>query len=149
MLEVLNLTQEQKDKLRQMQDERMASVRENFQNFRDMSEEDREKMRTKMEEDQKKFSEQVKGLLTAEQKAQAEKLSAGAAEVREKLGMPAQPFQGRGPMGGRGANDRGGRGGPGGDGYRPGSGSWRPGQGTPDSGNAAPQGNRRFPRSEN
>ena len=140
-LEVLQLTAEQKDKIRKISEERVEAGRNAMQgvDFRNMSQEDRDKFRTDMEARAKKYGDQVKDVLTAEQKEKAEKLTAGAAEVREKLGI------GQGGATDRGSsrrNDRSGQGGPR-DNYVPGADSWRPGQGTPQS-TPNPNGGSRF-----
>ena len=128
-LETLNLTDAQKEQVRKVLAERDEALRAGF-NFRDATPEEREKFRTDMEARNKKLSEQITALLTPEQKAKAEKLTAEAPALREKLGMPA-PGQQRGQQRGQG--------GPGGQGgYTPGADSWRPGQGAPPGG-AAPQ----------
>lgn len=148
-LSAVNLTDEQKAKLKTLQDEQDAEVRKAFesrpqQNIRDLSQEEREKLfaqfRTEGEARQKKFVEKLKGILTAEQVAKAEKLTESAAQAREKLGIPAP---GQGGQGNR-------RGGQGAEGYRPGAGSWQPGQGgrRNNEGGEGRQQRRSFPQQE-
>jgi Spy/CpxP family protein refolding chaperone len=146
-LTVLNLTEEQKMSLKKIEAERNAEMRKAFENidFRNMSQEDRDKMRAEGEARNKKVGDQIKGILTPEQKEKGEKLTAEGKDLREKLGLPELGARGqRGPRG-----DRGGEGG-GGE-YRPGRDSWQPGQGggrpsRDDGGQAPPK--RSFPRSE-
>ena len=142
MLDVLALTDEQKAKIRQILEARMAAGREAREGFdgRNASQEERDKFRADSEARNKAFTDQIKALLTADQKAKAEKLSAGAAEVREKLGLPA-PGQGPG-QGQRQGGQRQGQGG--GGGYTPGANAWQPGQETPNSGGGGGQRNSRF-----
>ncbi|MCL2744986.1 MAG: Spy/CpxP family protein refolding chaperone [Planctomycetaceae bacterium] len=145
-LEVLNLTEDQKAKLKAAQDEQAEEIRKAMENrpqidWQGLSQEEREKrgaeLRAEGEARQKKFTDKVKGFLTADQIAKAEKLTAGAQETREKLGLPA-PGQGRGAGGGAGAGQQGERV----------PDSWRPGQGgRQQGGNQQPR--RAFPRSEN
>ncbi|GHT10138.1 hypothetical protein FACS1894170_01810 [Planctomycetales bacterium] len=148
-LGVLKLTDEQKAKVKAIEDQRSEKARAAFQGFRDLSPEDRTKRFQELEASGKEFAAQLKAVLTPEQLAQGEKLTAEAKAVRENLGLP-EPGQ-RGFGGDRGNRQRGGeRERPqGGDGYRPGAGSWQPGQGVqgqPQE-NDAPK--RQFPRSEN
>jgi len=145
-LEVLNLTEDQKAKLKAAQDEQAEEIRKAMENrpqinWQQLSQEERDKrgaeLRAEGEARQKKFTDKVKGFLTADQIAKAEKLTAGAQETREKLGLPA-PGQGRGAGGGAGAGQQGERV----------PDSWRPGQGgRQQGGNQQPR--RAFPRSEN
>ena len=151
MLEVLDLTAEQKDQILKITTDRNAEARKAMSgfNFREATQEDREKFRTEMDERAKKYGDKIKAVLTSEQKAKAEKLTVGAADLREKLGFgqPGQDrrpgFEQRGPGREQGGRQR--------DGYTPGANSWRPGQAIPNAPNAEP-GNRPqrgFPRSEN
>jgi len=144
-LEVLELTAEQKAKIRQISGERNAAFRTAMQgfDFRGASQEEREKFRADNEARGKTYSDQIKAVLTAEQREKAERLIAGATELREKLGIP-QPGQGRGPERGQ-DQGRGQRPRQDGSDYRPGDGSWRPGQDVPNSG-GNPSGTSRFRR---
>jgi Spy/CpxP family protein refolding chaperone len=146
-LAVLDLTAEQKAKLKEISAKRQSSF-QNF-DFRNASQEERTKRFAEMEASNKGFTEQIKGILTADQKAKAEKLTAESKDVREKFGIPA-PGQ-RGDRGGdrqRGDDRRGGN--RDGDGYRPGADSWRPGKGVAGDDKPADSTPRRtFPRSEN
>jgi len=142
-LGALDLTDAQKEQLRKLADER---PRIDFEGIADpRSPEGRAEMQKRIEAANTKFAEQVRGILTPEQRAKAEKLTAEAPALREKLGLPApgQPPQ-------RGQQQRPGQGPPGG-GFVPGPGDWRPGQGGPGA-PAAPAGGQRrggFPRGEN
>ena len=130
MLDVLALTADQKAKIRVIADKRGEEMREAMQNanIREMSQEERTKFVADNEARGKKYNDEIKALLTTDQKAKAEKLTAEAAEVRTKLGIP-QPGQ-RGQ--GQGQQRQGGP--QGGQGYTPGANAWRPGQDTPNSG---------------
>jgi Spy/CpxP family protein refolding chaperone len=148
-LEVLNLTEEQKAKLKAINEEREAESRAAFEkrgpiNWRELSQEEREKIgaeqRAENEARTKKFAEQIKAVLTPEQKEKAEKLTAEAKEIREKIGIGNRER--------REGEDRPGRGEGGGE-YRPGRNSWQPGQGTGERGNQNRQPRRAFPQTEN
>ncbi|MDR2705440.1 MAG: Spy/CpxP family protein refolding chaperone, partial [Planctomycetaceae bacterium] len=124
-LAVLNLTDEQKAKLKAINDEREAESRAAFEkrgqvDWRKLSQEEREKLGAELQAENevrtKKFAEQIKTVLTPEQKEKAEKLTAEAKEVREKVGIGTRER--------RGGDDRPAR--DGGE-YRPGQDSWRPG----------------------
>jgi len=145
MLEILVLTDEQKAKIRQILDERGTALRTAMQgfDFRGASQEEREKFRANIEARSKTYSDQIKAVLTAEQKAKAEELIAGAAELREKLGIPPQPQPGQGRPQGQDRGPRQGQQG-GGSEYRPGTNSWRPGQDVPPGSGGMPSGNSRF-----
>lgn len=140
MLDTLDLTADQKEKIRKITADREAearTTREGF-DFRNATPEDWEKVRAANEALNKKYAGQITAILTPEQKAKVEKLTAGIPALREKLGIPAP-----GQPGGRREQQRGR------EQYTPGDGSWRPGQGA--TGNASPtpprQGN--FPRDGN
>ncbi|MDR0608538.1 MAG: Spy/CpxP family protein refolding chaperone [Planctomycetaceae bacterium] len=149
-LEVLNLTEEQKAKLKTINDEREAESRAAFEkrgpiDWRKLSQEEREKLGAELQAENetrtKKFAEQIKAVLTPEQKEKAEKLTAEAKEVQEKIGF------GIGIRERRGGENRSGRG-EGGE-YRPDRDSWRPGQGAGERGNQNRQPRRTFPQTEN
>jgi len=130
MLETLDLTDAQREQIRRLAEARNARIGEI--NWRDQAERERF---------QSDFARQVRGLLTAEQRAKAERLTAEAPALRERLGMPT-PGQPRGQQGQQRPT-------PGG-GFVPGQGAWQPGQGAPDRvAPEAPRGRGGFPRSEN
>lgn len=132
-LDALALTDAQKEQLTKLLEERNAANLAAIQDvdIRGMSQAEREAFRTEREAANAKYAEQIKGVLTDEQKAKAEKLTAGAAELRDKLGMTAPGQQGQ--AGQQRGMQQGNRqpAGP----YSPREGSWTPGQGT----NAGPQ----------
>jgi len=139
-LDILDLTADQKEKIRKIQADREAesrTAREGF-DFRNATPEDWEKIRVANEALNKKYAGQITAILTPEQKAKAEKLTAGAPALREKLGIPA-PGQPGGRQRGQEGQGR--------EQYTPGDRSWRPGQGAPNDPPPPPrQGN--FPRSQ-
>ena len=140
-LDFVNLSDEQKEQIRKIAQERNAENLRVMQGFfdgtrdpRNMSQEDREKIRTEAEARNKQFSEKITALLTPEQRAKAQKLTEEAPAVREKLGIPAP-----GQPGQRVGQQRGGQQ----QGFVPGEGSWRPGQGgnAPNRGEEPRRGN--------
>ncbi len=145
-LEVLSLTSEQKAKLKAIEDERGAAMREVFEKMRGLrekSEEERRKlgdeMRAKGDELRKATEQKIQAILTEEQKAKAAQLSEEGKDLREKFQQQMRDRGGRGPRGD----------GPPPEGeYRPGANSWQPGQG----GNNRParEGERRraFPKAD-
>jgi hypothetical protein len=148
-LEFLNLTDEQKAKLKAINEARETESRAAFEkrrqnNWRDLSQEEREKLGTELQAENeartKKFAEQTKAVLTLEQKEKAEKLTAEAKQLREKIGIGNRERRGGGDRPGRGEGD---------GGYRPGRDSWQPGQGTGERGNPNRQPRRAFPQTEN
>jgi len=147
MLAVVDLTDAQKEQIRKITEERNAAMMADIQNINWRDREAMERSRVATEERNKKFADQIKALLTPEQKAKAEKLTAEAPALREKLGIPAP-----GPRGQQGPGQRGGQPPAPGGGFVPGSNAWRPGQDTPGAPPAAPPGGRQrggFPRGEN
>jgi len=94
MLEVVNLTDGQKGQIREIMAKREARNRTAIQDFnvRSATREEREKFRTDAETRVKEYRDRIKAVLTAEQKAKAEKLTAEAPALRERLGM-TQPGQ--------------------------------------------------------
>jgi Spy/CpxP family protein refolding chaperone len=145
-LEVLNLTDDQKSKLKAIQEEGEKTSRsfaEKFPSLRDLPEEQRRKafddLRSQGEEAGKKLKEKATAVLTPEQLEKAKKLTEEGKDLR-----PQRPD---GQRGERREDDRGER--RGGGEYRPGSDSWRPGQGAANGrgGNAQPP-RRSFPKSE-
>ncbi len=140
-LRALNLTEDQKKKVQEAQEKIMTTMRptEGF-DFRNASQEERqafmEKMRAAGEKAREEFQSALKGILTDDQKAKAEKLMKDVPEYLQRRGGPGQ-------------------GGPGGPGGRQGGNldNWQPGQGggqnpnpnreqRPQRGNA---GGRQFP----
>jgi hypothetical protein len=151
-LETLDLTADQKEKIAKLTADRDEAFRTAMQGVDFRNQEAREKFNADREARAKKFTEDIKAHLTSEQKAKAEKLTAAAPELREKLGLPA-PGQ-RLIQSGSG-QERGQRGGPGGRTYTPGADSWRPGDPVPGAAPPPPSdGNRQnrqrgsFPRGE-
>ena len=151
LLAAVDLTDAQKEQVRKLVEERNAEIA-NAMMARDWrsgppAPEERERLQTANEERNKKFADQIKAVLTPEQKAKAETLTAEAPALREKLGIPAP-----GPRGPQGSGQRQGGGGQAAP-YVPGSGAWQPGQGSSDAPPpaTAPAGQRRggFPRGEN
>ncbi|MDR2438538.1 MAG: Spy/CpxP family protein refolding chaperone [Planctomycetaceae bacterium] len=145
-LEVLNLTDEQKEKLKALNEERVAESRAALEkrgpvDWRRLSPEDREKIGAELQAENdartKKFVDQIKTILTPEQKEKVEKLTAEAKELREKLGIGNRD---RRDGGDRPERERGE--------YRPDQDSWRPGQGTGERRNQNRQQRRAFPQSE-
>lgn len=142
LLAPLNLTDAQKAQIKKLTEEAEVAQREMFASMGPRPgqgggspEEMRgrfEEMRTKMEALGQKTADQIKAVLTPEQKALGEKLTTEGAALRERLGAQQQQR-------GRGGNN------PqeGGEGYRPGENSWQPGQGTPP---AETRPRRGFPR---
>ncbi|MDR3232523.1 MAG: hypothetical protein LBT46_02435 [Planctomycetaceae bacterium] len=141
-LETLNLTEEQKTKIKAIEDQRGEKLRAAFQDARNLSQEEREKRRTEFEASGKEFAQQIKAVLTPEQKTKAEQLTAEAKEVRQKLGIPEAGQRGGQQRGDGERRERGG------DGYRPGANSWQPGQGAAGQEPQDNQPKKRFPRSE-
>lgn len=140
-LDVVNLTDEQKAKLKAIQEKREEEGRKAFEsrgpvNFRELSQEERQRMfaeiRNELDERQKKYAGEIKAVLTPEQLQKAETLTQSVQETRDKFGL--------GNRGGRGQ-------GRGGEGYRPNEDSWRPGQGGQRRDGDRPQ-RRAFPQQE-
>lgn len=85
--EKVGLAAEQKEKIQKIQQEGREGGG-GGQNFRDLSQEDRQKLFTEMRERREKMTNEILGVLTAEQKEKFEKLKG------EKFEFP-QPGQGR------------------------------------------------------
>lgn len=142
MLETVNLTEEQKAKIKAIEEERGKEFRESMEqrgtrpDIRGMSEEERrahfEKMRAEGESLRKKYSEKIQSVLTPEQKEKAQKLTEEGKDLMPQRRGPGGPRGERGPEGGE---------------YRPGADSWRPGQGAQRRGGDRPA-RRTFPKSE-
>ena len=150
-LGAVNITDAQKEQINAIVEARnaenqtaMEGMMRSGQDFRSMSQEERDRLRTEGEARNKKYADQISAVLTPEQRAKAEQLTAGVPALRERLGIaaPGQPQQ-------RGQQQRG-EGGRGSESV-PGAGSWRPGQPMPES--PGRQGGQRtgggFPRSTN
>jgi len=146
-LAALDLTDAQKEEFRKLVGGRQ---RVNFEDFNLRDPGARERLRTAVEAENAKFIEQVKGLLTAEQRAKAEKLTAETPELRKRLGMPEPGQRGQQPPGQPGRQPGGPPPPPPGGGYAPGQGAWQPGQGAPQPAppRQPPRGGG-FPRGEN
>lgn len=97
----LKITDEQKKKLEEVNNANMESFRTLFQGGnRDRSDQDREQMRTKMQDMRKQAEGKVLAVLTADQKAQFEKMKGEAFQMPEgAFGFGGR--QGRGGEGGR------------------------------------------------
>lgn len=137
MLDVVQLTEEQKAKIKAIEDEREKEGRAAMEQFRGIdwrnpSEEDRSRMQKLREEGEKrakKYSELIQVVLTPEQKDKARALTEEGKGLRPQRGGP----RGGGP-------DRGGD-------YRPGNDSWQPGQGARNQ-DGQNRNRRAFPTSE-
>ena len=153
-LEILDLTDAQKEQIKAITAARTAEAANAIRefDFRNATQEERaafmEKLNTGNAERTKKYAEQIKAVLTPEQKAKAEKLTAEAPALREKLGM-AREGLGIARQGGLQAGQTQGQQRVQAPIYTPGEGSWQPGQGIPGSVPATPQNSRGFPRGEN
>jgi Spy/CpxP family protein refolding chaperone len=150
-LEVLDLTDAQKAELKAINKERETESRAAFEkrgpiDWRKLSPEEREKLGAELQAENEartqKFAKQIKEVLTPDQKEKAEKLTAEAKDVLEKIGI------GIGTGERRGGDHRQKRGEGGGE-YRPGRDSWQPGHGTGERGNLNRQPRRAFPQTEN
>ena len=129
LLATLDLTETQKVAIREMVTKREAEARA----IREVEREAREsgiavdvtpeQRRIADEEREKKYADQMKTVLTAEQMSKAERLTAGIPALREKLGMPAQPPRPGEHMQGQDQNHD----------FTPGPNSWQPGQGAPEN----------------
>ena len=122
LLAVVDLTPAQKEQIAKLAADRSAEFRAagGVGGGQQLSQEQRQARQTANQ----RFADQIKAVLTAEQKAKAEQLTAGAAALRTTLGLPTAGQGGQQP--GQGA----GRGGAAGGGFVPGSNTqnWQPGQ---------------------
>ena len=146
-LESLSLTDAQKAQFRGILEDRNAAMARERENIGEVDWRDpavRERLRTENEARNARFADQVRGILTAEQREKAEKLTAEAPALRERLGIPAPGAQQRGQQGQGGRQQTA----PGG-GFVPGAGAWRPGQDAPSAPASGTQPRRTFPRGEN
>jgi Spy/CpxP family protein refolding chaperone len=145
MLAALDLTAEQKEKIKKIADDRAAEIATRLTPQGGATAGGPPTRMTPMTPEErtaftKKFTDQMVAVLSPEQKAKAEKLTTEAADLRTKLGV------GQGAQGGRQQGQQGGRQQGGGAGFVPGAGAWQPGQGAPNPYQIAPTGN--FPRTE-
>ncbi len=143
----LGISEAQKEKMEAVQQEAREQMFARFRggqdggerpNFREMSEEERQKffdnIRKEAEERQKELSNKLVGALTASQKSEWEKMQGKPFELSEEERGQLRGFGGGAPGGGRFGGGR--PGGQGGFGGRPGGG--RPGGGRPGGGRPAP-----------
>jgi Spy/CpxP family protein refolding chaperone len=145
----LDLTDDQKDKLKKLDEENQTALRESFTRpsadgarlTREEIQKQREEITQKREALTKSYREKVLALLTPEQKATAEKLTKEAQELKlqPQRGGQRGNRDARGERGDRGRNRSN-------DNYTPDSESWRPGAGASE-GNRSPR--RPFPRNNN
>ena len=142
-LEVLDLTDAQRERIRGIIDARNEEVRAAGQrligggNIDVRSPEGMARLRAEFEGLNERYTQQITALLTPQQRERVEGLTAAAPALRERLGIPApgqqmeqRGQQQRGPQQQRPPD------------FIPGDGSWRPGQGAPP----ARGGQQRFPR---
>jgi len=112
LLCTVGLTEDQAKKINEIADKRTEETRGVTPLGQDASPEERTAARTAATERNTKYNDQIKAVLTDEQKKKAEELTAGAADLRTKLGIPAQGQRGeRGGQQGQGGRQGGGRGG--------------------------------------
>ena len=125
VLETLTLTDEQKEQFRKLVEERNTAMREMMERFEREIRTAAGQARVREESGRitEQFVEQIKGILTPEQTAKVEKLTAETPALRARLRMPE-------PGGGGRQLQPGGPPPPPG-GYVPGQDAWRPGQAPP------------------
>jgi Spy/CpxP family protein refolding chaperone len=113
-LRALNLTEDQQKKIQEINEKALAAVRppEGF-DFRNASQEERDKLRTAGEEARKKATEELKAVLTKEQIDKAAELTKSTPEYLQRRN-PQGGAEGRGNEGRRGENLN----------------NWQPGNGT-------------------
>ena len=145
-LGALDLTDAQKEQYRRLVDGRQMP---NFEGIDGRTPEGRQQIQTMMDAANARFAEQIKGILTPEQRAKVEKLTAETPALRERMGIPS-PEEMRARMQQQQQPQRPGQGTPGG-GFVPGQGAWQPGQGAPPPAADGQQRPQRggFPRGEN
>ena len=137
----LKLTDDQKKKIRDFQNEQMQEMRNATRpDFQNMTQEERQKfgedMRARNEDNQKKMAEKIKGILTDDQKAQGEKMLGETPEyIKKAIEERAQRGAGQGRQGGNA-------------GYRPDNSTWQPGQGGYNGGSRTRTGGN-FPQGRN
>ena len=131
-LDILDLTDAQKEQIRAITASRTAEAANAMREFdlRNATPEERdafvEKISTASVERSKKYAAQIKAVLTAAQKAKAERLTAEAPALREKLKMPMPGQHGQMSTQSQRARTQQPT-------YMPGSGSWQPGQPLPET----------------
>jgi Spy/CpxP family protein refolding chaperone len=148
LFDALDLSEEQKTKFKQLEEETSAEFRKLFtpsdgpRPTADEAQKQRDEFQKKSDELRKSIREKAVALLTPEQKAKAEKLTEESKQLKLQ---PQRNERGRGDRQRgdreRGDRDRGDR--RGGNEYRPNDDSWRPGAGTPENGGNS---RRPFPR---
>ncbi|MCL2006088.1 MAG: hypothetical protein FWG73_07980 [Planctomycetaceae bacterium] len=158
-LEILELTAEQKDHVRQIAEERtkayriaMGEMRNNLRPdvregnvFERMAQQREFALDVANSEQNKKFAEQIKALLTPEQRARGEKLTADAPALLDK--MPLQDHVRENLRGLRVRDaERQEQSEPTAPAYVPGTGSWRPGDAIPERYRQERNTRGRFPR---
>ena len=92
LLEFLDLTDTQKESIRKLVEERNTAMVEINQNIAEYVREPEalRRLSAEMRQMRAKFTEQLQSLLTSEQWAKAEKLTAEIPALRERLGLPPQ-----------------------------------------------------------
>jgi len=145
-LDTLELTDAQKEQFRRLVEARQMP---NFEGIDRTTPEGRQQMQAAMEAANARFAEQIRAILTPEQRAKAEKLTTETPALRERMGIPS-PEEMRARMQQQQQQQRPGQGPPG-AGFVPGQGAWQPGQGAPPPAADGPQRPQRggFPRGEN
>ncbi|MDR2169529.1 MAG: hypothetical protein LBP59_05255 [Planctomycetaceae bacterium] len=139
----LDLSEDQKAKFKQIEEENQAEFRRIFTrdgarpNSRPTNE-DVQKQRDEMQKRREQQKQKLLALLTPEQKALAEKLTAEAKQLNLQ---PQRNERNRGERNNRDRNRNGRE--RGNNEYRPNNDSWKPGSGTPENNNTQ---QRRFPR---
>lgn len=141
-LDALELTAEQKAKIKSIEDKSREEMMAAFRELQGKSESERREafreMRAKGEERMKKMNAEIESVLTTEQKALAAKLTEEGKEVREKFERLRNERRGER----RGGERRGPEGQ--GEAFRPAADSWKPGQGVVPKEDARPRTGRRF-----
>jgi len=143
-LTALDLTDAQKDQFRRLQEARQMP---NLEGIDGRTPEGRQQIQAAMEAANARFVEQVKAILTPEQRAKVDKLTTETPALRERMGLPSLEEM-RARMQQQQQQQRPGQGPPGG-GFVPGQNAWQPGQGTPPTPVEGQQRRSGFPRGEN
>ena len=102
LLGTVNLTDEQVKKINEIADKRSEENRAAMQGRQGGGAGFSPEERTAMRERNSKYADQIKAVLTDEQKKKAEDLTAGAETLREKLGLPAPGQRQQGQQGEQG-----------------------------------------------
>ena len=151
-LSLFDLSDKQKEQIRQIAEvrttETMGQIRSRLTGG--AASIDREALNAAAAERNQKHAEQIKAVLTKEQRARAEKLTEEAPDMREQMKMPQIGQPGAMPVLRNATQTQGGQTQPNRiqrQPYAPGSGSWQPGQGASNA--PAPSENGSFPRREN